>query len=215
LNILRSGWKRGTGIKKNLNKLLYSLFFLLILSCTLEVRVKEVIDGDTFVTYSGEKVRLIGIDTPERGRFFYYDARDALKKLIEGKKVKLEFDIVKKDIYNRILAYVFVDTIFVNDYMLRNGYSYIYTFPPNLKYIQRFRKSLDFAIKNKKGMWKYFLNEKDLFIGDPEKFEFHRRRCSRVPEIPEYNRVYFKSSLKALLEGYHPHKLCNPVRFIK
>lgn len=215
MNILKSGWRRGIKIGKNLNKLFSSLILLLILSCTYETQVKEVVDGDTFITYSGEEIRLIGIDTPERENFFYHEASDALKKLIEGKKVRLEFDIVKKDIYGRILAYVFFDTTFVNDYMVRNGYAYIYTFPPNLRYINTFRKSLNFAIKNKKGMWEYLLNEKDLFIGDPEKFEFHRRSCPKVHEISEYNKVYFKSSLEALLEGYHPHKLCNPVRFIR
>ncbi len=213
--MLKNGWRREIRIKKNLNKFFYSLLFLLLLTCTLEVEVKEVIDGDTFITYSGEKIRLIGIDTPEREKFFYYDAKNLLKEILEKKKVRLEFDIVKKDIYGRILAYAFLDTIFVNSYILENGYSYIYTFPPNLKYIQKFRKSLEFAIKNKKGMWKYFVNERELFIGDPEKFEFHRRNCSRVSEISEYNRIYFKSSFEALLEGYHPHKLCNPVRFIK
>ncbi len=200
---------------KKINKYLKYLLLLLFLSCTAQVKVKEVIDGDTFVTFSGEKVRLIGIDTPEEGRFYYYQAKNALKNLIEGKSVRLEFDIVKKDIYNRLLAYVFIDTIFVNYYLLKNGFSYIYTFPPNLKYINKLRKALDYAIRNKKGMWKSFFNEKDLFIGDPERFEFHRRNCPKVPEIPYHQRVYFKSSLKALLEGYHPHKLCNPVRFIK
>ncbi|MEO0270624.1 MAG: thermonuclease family protein [candidate division WOR-3 bacterium] len=157
----------------------------------------------------------MGIDTPEEGRFYYYEAKKALEELIKGKKVKLEFDVVKKDVYERILAYVFVDTIFVNNYMLKNGYSYIYTFPPNIKYILKFRKSLEYAIKNNKGMWKMFLDEKDIFIGNAEKMEFHKRNCPQIPEIPPFNRVNFKSSMEALLEGYHPHRLCNPVKFIK
>ncbi|MEN3046935.1 MAG: thermonuclease family protein [Candidatus Hydrothermales bacterium] len=194
---------------------LFSFLFLLLLFCSYEVEVREVVDGDTFVTYTGERVRLIGIDTPEEGRFYYDDAKEALKKLILGKKVRLEFDIVKKDMYGRILAYVFYDTIFVNNYMLKNGYSYIYTFPPNLKYFLNFRKSLDYAIKNKKGMWKDFYDEKDIFLGDPVRMEFHTKDCEKVNEIGVFSRVVFKSSKEALLEGYHPHKLCNPVKFIK
>ncbi|MEN3044438.1 MAG: thermonuclease family protein [Candidatus Hydrothermales bacterium] len=218
--MLKNGWRKEIRRrKKQFNFLRFSYFlkFLLLafLFCSYEVEVKEVVDGDTFITYSGERVRLIGIDTPEEGRFYYNDSKNALKDLILGKKVRLEFDIVKKDVYDRILAYVFYDTLFVNDYMLKNGYSYIYTFPPNLKYFSKFKKSLDLAIKNKRGMWKNFYEEKEIFIGDPEKMEFHSKDCKEVYKIGDFNRIIFKSSKEALLEGFHPHKSCNPVKFFE
>jgi len=69
------------------------------------VTVKEVQDGDTFVTESGEEIRIAGVDTPEKGQPGAGKARKYLKKLIEGKKVKV---LPKaKDKYKRTVALVY------------------------------------------------------------------------------------------------------------
>jgi micrococcal nuclease len=69
-----------------------------------EVFVKRVIDGDTIVLNNGEKVRYIGIDTPERDEDYYNKAKEFNKKLVEGKTVRLETDVQQRDRYGRLLA---------------------------------------------------------------------------------------------------------------
>lgn len=121
--------------------------------------VARVLDGDTIELLNGEKVRYIGIDTPElrssRKVVEYYaeEAYRANRKLVEGKKVSLEFDVQRRDRYGRLLAYVYVDGLMVNEWLLANGYARVATFPPNVKYAERFRKLEQEARKQKLGLW--------------------------------------------------------------
>lgn len=126
--------------------------------------VTRVIDGDTIELSNGEKVRYIGIDTPElrerNGSGWVYNprpyaeaARDFNRKLVEGKPVRLEFDVQKRDKYERLLAYVFIGDKMVNLDMVRQGYAMIYTFPPNVKYVDEFVKAQKDARGNHRGLW--------------------------------------------------------------
>lgn len=129
------------------------------------VYVSRVIDGDTVELSTGETVRYIGIDTPElrekSGSGWVYsprpyaeEARDFNRTLVEGKPVRLEFDVQKKDKYNRLLAYVYSEGRMVNIEMVRQGYAMVYTFPPNVKYTGRFLKAQQDARGNNNGLWK-------------------------------------------------------------
>ena len=121
--------------------------------------VQRVVDGDTFVIESGEKVRLIGIDTPETVHPrkpvepFGPEASEFTKKLLEGKQVELEFDVDKYDRYNRLLAYVYVDGIFLNEELVRQGLAVISTFPPNVKYVEIYEAAQKYARENRLGIW--------------------------------------------------------------
>jgi micrococcal nuclease len=92
------------------------------------------------VLVNGEKIRYLGIDTPEtrfspRGPQYYADeATAANRRLVQGKNVRLEFDVERRDIYGRLLAYVFVDTVFVNAELVRGGYARTLFFSPNNRY---------------------------------------------------------------------------------
>ncbi|NLB26530.1 MAG: thermonuclease family protein [Bacteroidales bacterium] len=94
---------------------------------TYSAYVKRVIDGDTFVIESNERVRLIGIDTPEtvhprRGVEPYGpEASEFTKNAIEGKQIRLEFDVEIYDMFKRLLAYVYVDNMFLNEQLLMEG----------------------------------------------------------------------------------------------
>jgi micrococcal nuclease len=124
-------------------------------------QVKEVVDGDTIVLEDGTKVRYIGLNTPERDRPFYQEASEANRKLVEGRKVRLEFDIVEIDRYGRALAYVFVGNsagssqgeTFVNLELLRQGYANVFTVPPNVKYEELFREAEREARETGRGLW--------------------------------------------------------------
>ncbi|MCU0641912.1 MAG: thermonuclease family protein [Candidatus Margulisbacteria bacterium] len=148
------------------------LFSLLLLSLTLcgygttppaaktTYLVKRVVDGDTIKLVNGETVRYIGVDTPEtkhpRKPVQYYgkEASAANKKLVGGKRVRLEFDVQPRDKYGRLLAYVYVDDIFVNAWLIENGYAQVMTIPPNVKHQDHFLKLQREARENKRGLWK-------------------------------------------------------------
>lgn len=117
--------------------LLVSLLLLVPLSCGVGVEyftVARVIDGDTIVLADGTRVRYIGIDTPERGEVGYKEATEANRKLVEDKKVRLEYDVNRTDRYGRTLAYVYVNGTFVNAWLLENGLAEVMTIKPNVKY---------------------------------------------------------------------------------
>ena len=125
--------------------------------------VVRVVDGDTIVVkYNGvdEKVRLIGIDTPES---VHADesknteegalVSDYTKKMLTDKKVGLEFDVSKRDKYGRLLAYVYLDGEMYNKILLKEGYARVATYPPNVKYVDEFVKLQKEARENNKGLW--------------------------------------------------------------
>lgn len=110
--------------------------------------VLRVVDGDTFVVnYNGveEYVRLIGVDTPEsvhpdseRNTEAGVLASDYTKARLEGKQVELEFDVQQRDMYGRLLAYVYVDGVMYNKTLLEDGVANLATYPPNVKYVDDF-----------------------------------------------------------------------------
>jgi len=123
--------------------------------------VKRVIDGDTIELDNGIKVRYIGIDTPETKhprkpvQYFGKEASEANKQLVLGKKVRMEYDVQKTDKYGRTLAYVYLeDGIFVNAWLVENGYARVSTYPPNVKYQDKFRELEQKARAEMKGLWK-------------------------------------------------------------
>ncbi len=127
----------------------------------------KVVDGDTIqIKYNGkkERVRLIGIDTPEsvhpdeeKNTEYGKMASEYTKSLLEGKKVSLEFDVEKRDKYDRLLAYVYLDGEMVNKKLLAEGYARLETVPPNVKYVEEFKDALKNAKEAKKGLWKFIL----------------------------------------------------------
>jgi endonuclease YncB( thermonuclease family) len=86
------------------------------------VRVTNIVDGDTLDVASGERVRLIGIDTPERGECGYSEAADLLGWLVAGKSVILVAGARDDtDRYGRLLRYVELDGSDINLEMIRSG----------------------------------------------------------------------------------------------
>jgi len=73
--------------------------------------------------------------------------------LIEGKDIRLEFDIEKYDKYNRLLAYVYVDDIFVNATLVERGLAEVMTVPPNVRHRRHFQQLQEKARKSKRGIW--------------------------------------------------------------
>ena len=99
-------------------------------------QVTRVIDGDTVVLGSGERVRYIGVDTPEMDPLepFGKQAMEANRQLVEGKTVRLEKDVSETDRYSRLLRYVWVDNTMVNLELVRRGLAEAKSYPPDTRY---------------------------------------------------------------------------------
>jgi micrococcal nuclease len=139
--------------------LIFTLIFLHSFSCAENFKVKRVIDGDTLLLTDGEKVRLIGVDTPETKhpqkpvQRFGKEAYLFTKRMVEGKEVSLEYDWPKEDKYGRILAYVYLlDGTFLNAEIIKQGYGFAYTKFP-FKYLEEFRRYEREAKENGRGLW--------------------------------------------------------------
>jgi len=126
-------------------------------------KVVRIIDGDTFEIEGGQKVRMIGIDTPEsvhpdklKNTEFGEAASNYTKKLLEGKNVSLVKDVSETDKYGRLLRYVYLeDGTFVNELLVREGYAKVATYPPDVKYAEVFIAAERYARENSKGLWAY------------------------------------------------------------
>lgn len=121
-----------------------------VLSLTV---VSKVIDGDTVELENGERVRLLGINTPEKGQNYYEEANNRLKELVEGKGVRLEKDVDDKGKYGRLLRYVFINDEFVNLKLVREGYAHVYVIPPNTKYQTDLEKAEEKAKEEGLRIW--------------------------------------------------------------
>jgi len=118
-----------------------------------EVKVIRVIDGDTIEIEGGQRVRYIGIDTPERDACFSSESTAKNKELVDGKTISLEKDVSEKDRYGRLLRYVYVGDTLVNEVLVKEGYAQVYTYPPDVKYNEKFSAAQREARDSNKGLW--------------------------------------------------------------
>ena len=118
------------------------------------------------------KIRLLGIDAFEMGQIPHgKESKDFLRDLLLDKTVCIETDVNEKDIYERTLGYVFLDTAFVNEQILKNGYTVLYNFPPNVKYIDELKKAQAQARENMLGIWE----EQDYITETPAQYRKRNR----------------------------------------
>ena len=132
---------------------------LLSINCARTEFVARVVDGDTIELSSGEKVRYIGVDTPEtvhprkRVQFMGAEASAFNRQLVERKRVRLEYDVARRDRYGRTLAYVYVGRTFVNAELVRRGYAQVMTVPPNVRHADLFVALQREAREANRGLW--------------------------------------------------------------
>jgi micrococcal nuclease len=122
-------------------------------------KVVAVLDGDTIVISGGWKVRYAGLNTPETHHpdklpeYCGQEAFEANRRLVAGKHVRLEFDERRLDKYGRLLAYVYVDSLFVNAELIRMGYGQVSTYKDTQRYHQEFSRLQQSAITARRGQW--------------------------------------------------------------
>jgi micrococcal nuclease len=128
----------------------------------VSVEVLEIVDGDTIrVELDDEEtpLRLIGIDTPEKqGPYtdlecFGEEASRYTEDALAGRTIELEFDVERTDRFARTLAYVWIDGALFNELILRQGFAMLATFPPNVRYVDRFARAQQQARDEGAGLW--------------------------------------------------------------
>ena len=121
--------------------------------------VVRVVDGDTLVLDGNERVRLIGVNTPESVdprrpvEYFGKEAAAFTRRIAEGKRARLEYGEERNDRYGRTLAYVYLeDGTFLNAEIIRQGYGHAYTRFP-FRYANQFRAHEREAREQRRGLW--------------------------------------------------------------
>jgi len=116
--------------------------------------VSRVIDGDTLVLENNERVRLIGIDTPEKGQRCFEEAKNRLEQLVLGRRVLMVKDVSERDKYGRLVRFVYLDGFFVNLALVEEGFALAFEFEPDTSLASLFREAETGASSGKKGcLW--------------------------------------------------------------
>ena len=203
-----------------------TLFSFLLLSLSFlyarTLKCTRVVDGNTIILSNGEKVRLIGVDTPEimhpnkPVEYFGKEAAAFTRSLAEGKEVRLEYDQQERDKFGRLLAYVyFMDETFLNAEIIKQGYGHTHTSFP-FKYKEQFRQYEKKAQITKRGLWAHKPADKkvkyikEYYVGSKDSKLYHKPHCSIARKITPAKRRTFNSLNDAADAGYIPCKICKP-----
>jgi len=131
-------------------------------------QVQYVVDGDTIEIENAVRLRLIGIDTPERDECGFTEARTFLRQMIDGQSVRIEKDISETDSYDRLLRYVYLPSdqpqaqdVLVNEVLVRAGHARTMTIAPDTRYRQLFAAAQKEAKRAGRGIWGKCNKEKE------------------------------------------------------
>ena len=204
---------------------LKKIIFLLVLSflClstgSVEYRkVQYVYDGDTILIQGREKVRYLGIDSPEidyeggKSEPMALEAKEFNAKWVGESLIRLEYDEERKDRHGRILAYVYLKGgPMINVLMVRHGLAHVLLKMEPLRYQDLLLDSQRKAMKDKIGIWKRPIDGNETaYLGNRRSHRFHRPDCPFGKHISPRNLVRFKTPFDAYWAGYAPCKQCRP-----
>ena len=193
-----------------------------------KVLVTKVIDGDTIeVQYPNKtkkKVRFIGVDTPETKHptkdveFYGKEAYSFTKSVLENKTIVMKKEKGLQDRYGRELRHIYLPEtyIFLNEYLVEQGYGKASFYHPNTKYKEHFTKLEKEAREAKKGMWKnnsYISKKPEVLsgiVGSSKSNKYHKASCRWAKKINQENLIKFDSVEDAIKEGYEPCGVCKP-----
>ncbi len=142
------------------------------------LRVENVHDGDTLRLSDGQKVRLVGVNTPELAHgktpaeFYGVEARDALRRLLKSEPhIGVQYGRERHDRHGRTLAHLYLgDGRSVQQWLLENGYAMAIVFPPNLHHLDCYRQAEERARAAQRGLWRkmgeFTLDARTLTRGD-------------------------------------------------
>lgn len=201
---------------------------------TVKATVTRVVDGDTIDVKledgTEERIRMIGVDTPEvtsQAESFGREASNFTKSELSGKAVYLEKDVTDRDRFGRLLRYVWlakpgeitaqeIRAKMFNAILLLGGYAQVATFPPNVKYVDYFTKHQAEARDAGAGLWGIVgdaeteVETEAMFVGSATSDKYHYPDCRWAERISAANLVEFSSVEEARDAGYVPCGVCSP-----
>ncbi|HLC56135.1 MAG TPA: thermonuclease family protein [Candidatus Nanoarchaeia archaeon] len=184
-----------------------------------KLTVTKVIDGDTLVLSDDNHVRLIGINTPEKNQFYYQEAKDKLTSLVEGKEISLVKDKTNNDKYGRLLRYVYLDDVFINEVMVEEGYAEAIEYKPNLAHQDELETAELEAKQQHLGLWKDYKESlsdcqklgcpvNTQFVGSKNSNYFYDCNCVYASRIKKDNLICFSNKEDAINASYKQLRGC-------
>ena len=178
----------------------------------------KVVDGDTIYLDNGEKVRFVGVNTPERGVEGYIASKNFVQKICLNKKVGIDIDDSKhNDRYGRTLGVVIVDGKNVNEMLLKEGLAEIMYMPPSEFYPYNWANSDTHVADTHTSSSSHTSDSSPSsssssgsYVGNSNTGKFHISSCGSVSKMSEGNKVFFNNRDDAINQGYVPCKRCNP-----
>ncbi len=188
---------------------------------TWRVKVKAVVDGDTLVLASGDRLRLRGIDAPETsrsggGQYYGKQSREHLSELVFGRHVMLDRGELGTDRYGRLVGLASLDDgRLVNLLMVEAGAAFVYphSSDQDRALARRLLAAQITAMEQGRGFWPALLSSSGAragFVGTKNSKRFHVLTCAQGRKIKTANKVYFSSLQDAFAAGYAPARECTP-----
>ena len=176
----------------------------------------KVVDGDTIYLDNGEKIRLVGVNTPEKGVDGYLTSKNFVQKLCLGKTVGIDIDNSKHtDKYGRTLGVVIIDGKNVNEMLLKEGLAEVMYIPPSEFYPYYWANNSthipdSYTSYSNSQSSQNTDDNPGSYIGNSNTGKFHEVTCKWAQKISANNKVKFNSRIEAINQGYNACKICNP-----
>lgn len=182
------------------------------------VKARWVVDGDTIILKDGRHVRYIGIDSPEiahnnhRAEPMGNEARAMNRELVDGWKLRLDFDREKKDRHGRTLAYVYrSDGLFVNAALLEKGVAHVLYRFPNIGQETLLLSAQRAAMERGRGIWQRVKEDNKqprAYLANRRSRRFHAHDCPMGKRISKKNRIWLSGQWAGFWAGYAPAMEC-------
>jgi len=175
--------------------------------------VLRVIDGDTVELKGGDRLRLLSIDTPEKGDPLYDEATMFLRQIALGRVARIEYSAKRRDKYGRLLGYLYIDSVFINRQILINGLGYLYLFKDTdigrdeTNLLLEAQRS---AMKASVGLWSIERASEDYYLAVVNSYRFHRPGCARISRSKPDRLRRLDHRDEAFHEGLSPCRSCRP-----
>ncbi|MEE8576648.1 MAG: thermonuclease family protein [candidate division Zixibacteria bacterium] len=175
--------------------------------------VVAIIDGDTVELTGGDRLRLLCIDTPEEGEPYYEEAKSFLVQTVLGKQARIEFAAVRRDRYGRLLGYLYIDSLLINEEIVERGLGNVYLFRDTdmgrietLRILQAQRQ----AMSERLGIWSVEREPEAYYVAGNDSYRFHRPGCRSAANFQEGKFRRFKTRDEAMSRGLSPCRNCRP-----
>lgn len=216
--------------RKKSRKVRFSWLLLLVVIAIVAVRYVErvgpdkkpsdrftvirAIDGDTVELLGGDKLRLLAIDTPEKGETYYDEATQYLATLAVGKPARIEYANSRRDRYGRLLGYLYIDdTLFVNRAILDSGLGYLYLFGDNdmrRSEVKILLEAQRHAMGKKSALWAIEHEPEEYYVANENSFRLHRPGCASLENVRPDRMHIYRTREEGLAEGLSPCRNCKP-----